>query len=311
MKKLMLVFISFLIFSAPVTAFAWEKHGHSLICEAAAYALSDKTPFLKSASFDLGYYCNVPDLIWKREKTYKMERDEHFVDLEIFKRVMGDKPEWLKDRKEFFKKYPGAKDAGSTFWRISEMCVELGKARLKIEGTVSMRIPEKVFQNMISSWLTIAGTMGHYVGDLAQPLHTTENYDGQFSDQKGVHAYYENDQTNEIYPELTSAVFNRVNLEFKEIKNKEKLDCFDLARELADISHQEVPALLESDKKLGRADVKKAAVANQPAIIKQMSRGAVYLAVIWDRYLPKNFNAEKFHAFAEAPKYPVPPGKRE
>src|SRR5215204_3958689 len=98
MKTLFIAPYLLLIFGFATPASAWEKHGHSLICEAAAYALSGQTPFLKNVSFDLGYYCNVPDMIWKREKTYKVEREEHFMDLEIFKRAMGDKPEWIKDR---------------------------------------------------------------------------------------------------------------------------------------------------------------------------------------------------------------------
>jgi hypothetical protein len=301
MKTLFIAFCLMLTFGFATPALAWEKHGHSLICEAAAYALAGQTPFLKSVSFDLGYYCNVPDMIWKREKTYKIEREEHFMDLEIFKRAMGDKPEWIKDRVQFFKKYPAAKESGTAFWRISELCQELGKIRTKIEAAKS--------ETLISEWLTVAGTLGHYVGDLAQPLHTTENYDGQLTGQKGVHAYYEANQANEIFPEITSAIFNRVNLDFKDIKNKENMDCFDLSRELADLSFQEVPALLESDKKLGRSDLKKAVAANQPAIVKQMSRGSVYLAVIWQKYLPSNLGMEQFHTFAEAPKYPVPPGK--
>lgn len=33
--------------------------------------------------------------------------------------------------------------------------------------------------------------LGHYIGDAHVPLHTTENHDGQFSDQRGVHSRWE------------------------------------------------------------------------------------------------------------------------
>jgi hypothetical protein len=36
-----------------------------------------------------------------------------------------------------------------------------------------------------------AAILCHYVGDLNVPLHTTENYDGQLSGQKGVHRRWE------------------------------------------------------------------------------------------------------------------------
>ncbi len=39
--------------------------------------------------------------------------------------------------------------------------------------------------------LRISAEMGHYIGDAHVPLHTTENYNGQMSDQVGIHAFWE------------------------------------------------------------------------------------------------------------------------
>jgi hypothetical protein len=39
--------------------------------------------------------------------------------------------------------------------------------------------------------LRISADFGHYIGDAHVPLHTTENYNGQFSDQLGIHAFWE------------------------------------------------------------------------------------------------------------------------
>ncbi len=36
-----------------------------------------------------------------------------------------------------------------------------------------------------------ATDLGHYIGDAHVPLHTTENYNGQFTDQVGIHAFWE------------------------------------------------------------------------------------------------------------------------
>jgi hypothetical protein len=33
--------------------------------------------------------------------------------------------------------------------------------------------------------------MGHYVGDMTQPMHATANYDGQSINKPGIHKYYE------------------------------------------------------------------------------------------------------------------------
>ena len=39
--------------------------------------------------------------------------------------------------------------------------------------------------------LKISADIGHYLGDAHVPLHTTENYNGQLSDQLGIHAFWE------------------------------------------------------------------------------------------------------------------------
>jgi hypothetical protein len=41
------------------------------------------------------------------------------------------------------------------------------------------------------SILFYAADLGHYIGDLHVPLHTTVNYDGQLTGQKGLHALWE------------------------------------------------------------------------------------------------------------------------
>ncbi len=39
--------------------------------------------------------------------------------------------------------------------------------------------------------LKISADMGHYIADAHVPLHTTDNYDGQLTQQNGVHAFWE------------------------------------------------------------------------------------------------------------------------
>jgi len=39
--------------------------------------------------------------------------------------------------------------------------------------------------------LRISADMGHYIGDAHVPLHTTSNYNGQQTDQLGIHAFWE------------------------------------------------------------------------------------------------------------------------
>ena len=43
----------------------------------------------------------------------------------------------------------------------------------------------------IESVIRISADLGHYIGDAHVPLHTTYNYNGQFSGQTGIHALWE------------------------------------------------------------------------------------------------------------------------
>jgi hypothetical protein len=39
--------------------------------------------------------------------------------------------------------------------------------------------------------LRLSAEMGHYIGDAHVPLHTSENYNGQLTNQNGIHAFWE------------------------------------------------------------------------------------------------------------------------
>ena len=39
--------------------------------------------------------------------------------------------------------------------------------------------------------IQLSSEFGHYIGDAHVPLHTTENYNGQLTNQVGIHAFWE------------------------------------------------------------------------------------------------------------------------
>ena len=39
--------------------------------------------------------------------------------------------------------------------------------------------------------IKLAADLGHYIADAHTPLHTTQNYNGQLTDQVGIHAFWE------------------------------------------------------------------------------------------------------------------------
>jgi len=63
--------------------------------------------------------------------------------------------------------------------------------------------------------MQLSADLGHYVGDGHQPLHCTENYDGGFTNQNGVHSRYETSlvgkyQTSIVYTNDTATYVSDV-----------------------------------------------------------------------------------------------------
>ncbi len=296
-----------LVFSFTSTSLAWGKRGHSLVAMTAAYlvAQDQSADFLKAHSFDMGYYANVPDLVWKLPATYSEESYNHFMDLEAFERgLKGTKIEnpYALSRIEFNKAFPEIQNKeGRSWWRIREFQETLGQITTKLKQT-DLSVDEH--QKLQADWLITAGTMGHYVGDLAQPLHCTENYDGQLTGQKGVHAFFEDDVVDNLYPDLESEVLKGAQkLWPKFSKDNAKKDTLSLIRELTLGSQKALPELLKIDKKVGRTDMTKATRAYHAMILEHMITGTLTLAELWHRNIGWTFDSHKFYIFVSTPPF--------
>lgn len=52
-------------------------------------------------------------------------------------------------------------------------------------------LTKAMLEENLDKILRISADMGHYIGDAHVPLHTTSNYNGQQTDQLGIHAFWE------------------------------------------------------------------------------------------------------------------------
>ncbi len=68
------------------------------------------------------------------------------------------------------------------------------------------QLVEAFRQKSIDRLLRIATEMGHYIGDAHVPLHTTVNYNGQLTDQVGIHAFWES-RIPELFADRTFDYF--------------------------------------------------------------------------------------------------------
>lgn len=73
-----------------------------------------------------------------------------------------------------------AKDQFSAFGILP---YHLKKVQKRLTKAFEVKDEKKILQ--------LSADIGHYIGDAHVPLHTTENYNGQLTDQLGIHAFWE------------------------------------------------------------------------------------------------------------------------
>ena len=82
------------------------------------------------------------------------------------------------------------------YW--SEAVKKFGQDSLQAHGIVPWHI-YRVYNQLKDAFfikdpdniLRISAELGHYTADAHVPLHTTKNYDGQLTDQIGIHGFWE------------------------------------------------------------------------------------------------------------------------
>jgi len=90
----------------------------------------------------------------------------------------------------------------------------LGKETVEKNG-ILLWAAQRTFDQLVDSFqrqdleqvLLYSADLSHYVGDLHQPFHTTENFDGQLTGQLGIHSRFESGLVN-LY--LEQILFSKV-----------------------------------------------------------------------------------------------------
>jgi len=117
--------------------------------------------------------CIEPDMIRNEDKE---EQFNHFIDIDRYGKYPFD--ELPRDKQKAIEKFgfETVQKNGLLPWRISDFTDSLAYSISKWER-------DKILKYL--SWLA------HYVEDAHQPLHVTENYDGQLTGQPGIHSRFE------------------------------------------------------------------------------------------------------------------------
>ena len=57
--------------------------------------------------------------------------------------------------------------------------------------TMMLRLTDAFREKNQAKILKLSAEIGHYIADAHVPLHTNSNYNGQMTDQKGIHGFWE------------------------------------------------------------------------------------------------------------------------
>jgi hypothetical protein len=301
MRKFIFTLIAlFLIFQFKIeNANSWGFEAHKKITELAIDIIlnlqsvkgveqqkfNSLKKFLEANKATIIERCIEPDMV---RNELKDEQFNHFIDIDRY----GSYPfeELPRDKRKAIEKFgfENVQKNGLLPWRIAEVMDSLGEA-------ISNQSNEKMLRYF--SWIA------HYVEDAHQPLHVTENYDGQLTNQPGIHSRFETELVKHMISKnglnfnpkrLASELVN-----FEPISDKVKF-AFDIVLE----SYNYIEPILEADRfakdkipveKLYRVEKRDGrtryiysddyySIMNErlgSLVLSRMEKSAVRLAYIW------------------------------
>ncbi|WP_338227883.1 zinc dependent phospholipase C family protein [Algoriphagus taiwanensis] len=152
----------------------WGFYAHSLINRQAVFSLPPEMLVLYKAEVEFITEKAVnPD---RRRYAVEGEAEKHYIDLDHY----GDSALFILPIywQEAIQKFPEdtLRAHGIGPWSAYLTFISLTKA---------------MEQKNKAAILRLSADLGHYLGDLNVPLHTTKNYNGQLTGQEGIHGFWE------------------------------------------------------------------------------------------------------------------------
>lgn len=330
MKAKSWLFIFFITISS--RSLAWGNRGHDALTVVATRIAAEKYPDPKfyaplfSRTEMLAHLANIPDIYWKSlpKEERKALDTAHYIDLELFdeglvssKIPVSVSEALIRARKSCkVKEKNSSLDCvgnstlrdimlvtGSAPWRIEQLVDAMVEQLTLAKSLESKAGSEQEFTKAVDQALLYAGLMSHFIGDLAQPLHASDDYDGYGAGSGGLHYYFEDllvDQLNfGFYDEVkTEALKNKPVASFlKFIPNSNDFKPATWSYALAIHSHKTLPELFSLDRRYAiikasssdkglniparRKEASQAVKGFRPFLKKRMAAGADMLAFMW------------------------------
>ncbi|MEO1653903.1 MAG: zinc dependent phospholipase C family protein [Bacteroidota bacterium] len=167
----------FFVFASQ-NGFSWGFYAHKRINRLAVFTLPpEMIGFFKYYITYISENAVNPD---KRRYAVEGEAPRHYIDVDIYDPLYGDSavykiPRYWEDAvarhtEDTLQAY------GIIPWHIQVM---------------KMRLTRAFRSQDVALILRLAADIGHYIGDSNVPLHTTVNYNGQLTNQIGIHGFWE------------------------------------------------------------------------------------------------------------------------
>ena len=155
----------------------WGFFGHKRINRIATFTLPPEMfGFYKEHIEYLTEHAVDPD---KRRYAVDGEAQRHYIDIDHYVHS-GEDP---------FKVVPRRwKDAVAKFSEDTLQAYGIVPWHIKV---MKYRLQKAFESKNVDLILKYSADIGHYIGDAHVPLHTTENYNGQLTNQKGIHGLWE------------------------------------------------------------------------------------------------------------------------
>lgn len=153
---------------------SWGFYAHQKINRLAVFTLPPE--MLRFYKYHIQFITENAVNPDKRRYVVKEEAPRHYLDADVY----GDSAVYKLPRywKQAVEKYSedSLQDYGIVPWHIQKVAYWLTNAFEKRDAEQILRV---------------SADLGHYIADANVPLHTTENYNGQFTGQYGIHGFWE------------------------------------------------------------------------------------------------------------------------
>lgn len=171
----MIALVLIVLFVLPAQeAKSWGFYGHKRINRMAVFTLPEGMfGFYKKHIEYITTHAVDPDM---RRYAIKEEAPRHYIDIDHYG--------------------PNCFDSVPRFWK--KAVAKFSEDTLQAYGIVpwwidvmTYRLTEAFREGNVDKILRYSAELGHYVADSHVPLHTTENYNGQMTNQVGIHGFWE------------------------------------------------------------------------------------------------------------------------